>query len=123
MKSFNKEKIIPYLPEILLGTAIGISFIGELIETSNVNYFVFFCGLILSTLIIWKNKFFALTISIVLGVLSLYMMFAVFSEYREFPPGDRGGLELLVVGEVIFLSLLLISILLPGKYLKVNKGV
>ena len=121
MKSLRLRNSLSYLPEVLLAVAIGVSFCVELIATSNVNYFMIFCGLILTILVVWKNKFFALIISLFLGFISLYMMFAVFSEYMESPPRDRNGLELLVVGEVIFGSLLVISFLLPKKYFAFNK--
>jgi hypothetical protein len=81
------------------------------------------CGLILSTLIIWKNKYFALSLSIILALVSLYMLLAVFSEYKEFPSGDRSGLQLLLVGGLIFISLLAVSIFLPRKYFTINKGI
>lgn len=123
MKSSNLKKIWRYLPEILLFMAIGISFLGELLEASRINYFMIVCGLILSTLIIWKNKYFALSLSIILGLVSLYMLLAVFSEYKEFPSGDRNGLKLLLVGGLLFTSLLAISILLPRKYFTIYKEV
>jgi len=123
MKSLNLKKTLPYLPEILLFIAIGISFLGELIETSGINYFMIACGLILSTLIIWKNKYFALSLSIILALVSLYMLLAVFSEYKKFPSGDRNGLQLLLAGGLIFISLLTVSIFLPRKYFAINKGI
>jgi len=123
MKSLNLKKTLPYLPEILLFGAIGISILGELIETSSVNYFMIACGLILSTLIIWKNKYFALSLSVILGLVSFYMILAVLSEYKEFPSGDRNGLQLLFVGGLIFISLLTVSIFLPRKYFAINKGI
>ena len=123
MKSLNPKKALPYLPEILLFIAIGISFLGELIETSSVNYFMIACGLILFTLIIWKNKYFALSLSIILGLVSFYMLLAVFSEHKEFPSGDRNGWQLLLVGGLIFTSLLAVSIFLPRKYFNINKQI
>lgn len=121
MKALTLANARLYLPEILLAAAVGVSFFVEFIATSKVNYVMIFCGLILSILVVWKNKFFALIISLFLGFISFYMMFAVLSEYMEFPPHGRNGLELLVVGEVIFGSLLVISFLLPKKYFAFNK--
>jgi len=121
MKASTPTNARPYLPEILLAIAVAVSFFGEFTATSNVNYFMIFCGLILFILVLWKNKFFALTISLLLGFISFYMMFAVLSEYMEFPPRDRNGLELLIVGELIFGSLLVISFLLPKKYFAFDK--
>lgn len=93
-----------------------------MIETSNANYFLILCGLVLSILVVWKNKFFALGISTILGLVSFYMIFAVLSEYKEFPPGSISGLVLLFVGESIFVTLFVISIFLPIKYFTMNKN-
>jgi len=123
MKSFNLKRLVKYLPELLLFIVIGISFSMEVIKTSNVNYLLIFCLLILFTLIIWKNKYFALTLSIILGIVSFYMLFAVFSEFREFPSDDRNGWQLLLVGGLLFISLLTVSIFLPRKYININKRV
>ncbi|HLT72323.1 MAG TPA: hypothetical protein VKZ75_06705 [Cyclobacteriaceae bacterium] len=122
MKSLSLKSGLPYLPEILLSIAVAISFLGELIETSNANYFLILCGLVLSILVVWKNKFFALGISTILGLVSFYMIFAVLSEYKEFPPGSISGLVLLFVGESIFVTLFVISIFLPIKYFTMNKN-
>lgn len=122
MKSLSLKSGLPYLPEILLSIAVAISFLGELIETSNANYFLILCGLVLAILVVWKNKFFALGISTILGLVSFYMIFAVLSEYKEFPPGNISGLVLLFVGESIFVTLFVISIFLPIKYFTMNKN-
>lgn len=74
--------------------------------------------LFMSLLVILKNKTMALFASLLIGIGSLYMIFAVLSEYSEFPRGDANGLKLLLTGATIFLSTLLISILLPIKYFK-----
>ena len=121
MKSLNVKKAFSYLPESLLFMAITISFFGELIQASRVNYLLIICAMILSILIIWKNKYFALTLSILLGTASVYMLLAVFSEYHEFPAGDVKGFQLLFIGVLVFTSLLAVAILLPRKYFTMAK--
>ena len=74
--------------------------------------------LFMSLLVILKNKTMALFASLLIGIGSIYMIFAVLSECSEFPRGDANGLKLLLTGAIIFLSTLLISILLPIKYFK-----
>jgi hypothetical protein len=123
MKSLKLKGMLPYLPEALLFTAITISFLGELIETSSANFFMIGCGAILWILVIWKNRYFALCLAVILGLVSCYMLFAVFSEYKKFPSGDTDGLTLLFIGGLIFTSLLVISFFLPKKYFDINKGV
>lgn len=78
--------------------------------------FAIACALVLGTLVIWKNKYFALVLSIALGPASAYMLVAVFSEYHEFLPSDKNGLQLQLVGGLLFTSLLMISIFMPKKY-------
>jgi len=117
MIPLNLKKALPYVPEILLVIAAGTTFMGDLISTSTINYFMLGCLLILLTLIIWKNKYFALILSFILGVGSFYMLLAVLSEYSEFPAGDRDGLQLLAVGMSLFTSLLVVAFFLPKKYI------
>jgi VIT1/CCC1 family predicted Fe2+/Mn2+ transporter len=117
MKPLNLKKALPYVPEILLAIAAGTTFMGDLLSTSTINYFMLGCLLILLTLIIWKNKYFALILSFILGLSSFYMLLAVLSEYSEFPAGDRAGLQLLAVGMSLFTSLLVIAFFLPKKYI------
>lgn len=69
-----------------------------------------------------KNKYLAIGLAIILGSLSCYMLFALLSEYNEFPSGDSRGTILLTTGSLIFCSLLIISMLLPLKYFKRGKG-
>jgi len=59
--------------------------------------------------LITKNLIVTLFSSFIIGFLSLYMMLAVISEYREFPAGDAEGKTLLIVGLSIFISSLLLS--------------
>ncbi|WP_350455815.1 hypothetical protein, partial [Macellibacteroides fermentans] len=93
-------------------------FLDGLLATSNINYLMLAVILFMSLLVILKNKTMALFASLLIGVGSLYMIFAVLSEYSEFPRGDANGFKLLLTGAIIFLSTLLISILLPIKYFK-----
>jgi hypothetical protein len=120
MKSLSLKKALSYLPEALLFIAAVLSFLGELIATSRINYFLISCMFMIITLIIWKNKYVALGMAIILGLVSCYMLLAVFSEYSEFASGDSNGLKLLLAGGSLFISLLVVSIFLPRKYLISN---
>ena len=59
--------------------------------------------------LIINNLILTLLSSSIIGLLSIYMMLAVISEYREFPAGDAEGKTLLIVGLSIFISSLLLS--------------
>jgi Na+/H+-dicarboxylate symporter len=70
----------------------------------------------MSVLLIWKNKFLAFFISVVLGIVSFFFLLACFSEYSEFSAEDPAGTTLLLVGCSIFIPLIVISIVMPIKY-------
>ena len=118
MKKMNLIKGIQYIPEVFIVLVAIYWFLDGLLATSNINYLMLAVILFMSLLVILKNKTMALFASLLIGVGSLYMIFAVLSEYSEFPRGDANGLKLLLTGTIIFLSTLLISILLPIKYFK-----
>ena len=118
MKKMNLIKGIQYIPEVFIVLMAIYWFLDGLLATSNINYLMLAVILFMSLLVILKNKTMALFASLLIGLGSLYMIFAVLSEYSEFPRGDANGLKLLLTGAIIFLSTLLISILLPIKYFK-----
>jgi uncharacterized membrane protein YdcZ (DUF606 family) len=74
------------------------------------------CIAILSILLIWKNKWLAYSIAIVLGLVSLYFLLACYKEYMEFPAGDSESTRLILTGGLIFGSLIVISSLMLIKY-------
>ena len=118
MKKMNLIKGIQYIPEVFIVLVAIYWFLDGLLTTSYINYLMLAVILFMSLLVILKNKTMALFASLLIGIGSLYMIFAVLSEYSEFPRGDANGLKLLLTGAIIFLSTLLISILLPIKYFK-----
>ena len=118
MKKMNLIKGIQYIPEVFIVLVAIYWFLDGLLTTSYINYLKLAVILFMSLLVILKNKTMALFASLLIGVGSLYMIFAVLSEYSEFPRGDANGLKMLLTGAIIFLSTLLISILLPIKYFK-----
>ena len=118
MKKMNLSKEIQYIPEVFIVLVAIYWFLDGLLTTSYINYPMLAVILFMSLLVILKNKTMALFASLLIGIGSIYMIFAVLSEYSEFPRGDANGLKLLLTGAIIFLSTLLISILLPIKYFK-----
>jgi len=118
MKKMNLIKGIHYIPEVFIVLVAIYWFLDGLLATSYINYPMLAVILFMSFLVILKNKAMALFASLLIGIGSLYMIFAVLSEYSEFPRGDANGFKLLLTGAIIFLSTLLVSILLPIKYFK-----
>lgn len=116
------KKLASYLPELSIITVAILWFFNNLMGTkSNINYFMIAIIALILILMLWRNKVYAIIISIVLGWASFYMVFAVISEYREFPSGHPDGIQLLVVGLLIFLGLAITAGFMPMKYMNQKK--
>lgn len=111
-----------YIPEILILLVSVYWFLDGLLGSSYINYLMLGIIAFISGLIILKNKFMALFMSIIIGLGSLYMILAVVSEYSEFPAGSAEGLKLLLTGTSIFVTTIIMSIILPIKYFKRGKN-
>lgn len=116
MKAGKVRKVLPYIPEILLLVAAMVCFLGEWIGASSFNGIIAFGILTIALLLIWKNKYLALSIAILLGGASVYFLLALLSEFNEFPAGNQERWQLLLIGGAIFGSLLVASLIMPKKY-------
>lgn len=122
MKPINVKKILSYLPEVsILAIALGWFIENILATPSYFNYLMLAIIVLISALIIWRIKAFAITLSVLIGLGSFYMLLAVLSEYSEFPKGDPDGHKLLFTGLLIIASLITMSIIMPIKYLSKSK--
>ena len=117
MKAGIIKRTLPYTPEILLLIAGIVCFLAELIATSSINGLLFLGVLAVVALLVWKNKFLALSLAVLLGGVSVFFLLALLSEFSEFPPGSQEGWQMLLVGCAIFGSLLAVSLLMPRKYI------
>lgn len=123
MRAINLKSIISHIPEISFLLMAIYWFLENLMASpSNINYFMLAVLLFVSALMIWRIRVFALILSIILGIGSLYMLLAVVSEFKEFPKGSPEGIELLITGSLIFLVLAGMAIWMPIKYLRESKG-
>ena len=121
MKKVNLKEVLPYMPEIiLLGGAIAY-FLSDLIITSSVNNLMAVTILLILTILRWKSKFLCLCLSIILGLVSFYLQLALLSEFGEFPTGSLEGRKMLLIGSLIFISLIVVSVLMPLKYFRKNE--
>ena len=116
------KKGLWYLPEVLLLIGGFVCLLAELTSasptllTSIIGLIIF--EIIVITLLIWKNKYFAFCISFILGCLSFYFILALLSEFSEFPVGSSDGMRMLLIGGLLFGGLLIVSIIMPIKYFK-----
>ena len=122
MEKENLKKWLKYIPEVLLIAGGLFCLLNELINAS-LNSLTTIAGLIIFeiiviTLLIWKNKYFAFCISFLLGCVSFYFILALLSEFGEFPAGSSDGIRMLLIGGLLFGGLLIVSIIMPIKYFK-----
>jgi len=101
------------LPEYLLIGALLFYWIGEG-QLLNPLIIGLIALLILQVLI--QNRFIGLLIPSILGLTCLYMLFALISEFREFPAYTADAQEFLFVGLGLFLSGMLVSGAMIWKY-------
>ena len=121
MARVNSKKMLSFIPEVLLLLGGIFYFIMQLITTSSVSYLMIIGILIILALLIWKSKYLAIPLSVVLGFVSLFLMMALLAEFSEFPTGSSEGLQMLGIGISIFGSLLAISIIMPIKYFTIKE--
>lgn len=122
MNALNIRKFFPYTPEVLLLTGAVVCLVGEWLATSHVNGLMVVGVLSVVALLIWKSKYLALSMAILLGVVSICFLFAVLSEFHEFPVDHPERWQMLLAGGVIFGSLLVVSVILPRKYFSSNEN-
>lgn len=116
MEAGKIRKFLPYTPEILLLMSALVCFMGEWLATSNINGIMVSGILLIVALLIWRNKYFALSIAVLLAVASIFFLLALLSEFHEFPVENPGRWQMLLAGTAIFGSLLALSLIMPRKY-------
>ncbi len=71
--------------------------------------------------IIFKNKISGIILSCIIMILSLFMVFAVLSEFYEFPTFSDKSKQFLIIGLLYFLSTLFVSLIMLFKYATLPK--
>jgi hypothetical protein len=123
MEKKNLKNGLRYIPEVLLLIGGIFCLSGELasnIPISLISGLILFGVLAVFTLLIWKNKYYALTISIILSCISIFFLLALLSEFSEFPSGSKDGAQMLLFGGLLFGGLFAISVIMPIKYFKMR---
>ena len=121
MKKVNLKEALPYIPEIILLCGAVVYFLSDLIIMSSINYMMAVGILLILAVLRWRSKVFSLCLSIILGLVSFYLQLALLSEFSEFPTGSAEGRKMLLIGSFIFISLIVISVLMPMKYFRKNE--
>ena len=117
MKPIKIKTILSYVPEFVFLIMAFVWFMDNFMATpSHINYFMIAIAAFIIALLVFRIKALAFILAVVLGLGSIYMLFAVFSEFNEFQKGDPAGLKLLITGLAIFIGLTSMAIIMPVKY-------
>lgn len=111
------KKYLLDLPEFFLVLLSAYWFTDNYIATHHFNPFAFVIFLLFLLQVFFKNKYVGFMLAWLISLLSLYLVFAVISEYRDFPSfASEGALKLLAVGLVICLLPIGAAVVMFYKY-------
>jgi len=111
------KKIVSYLPEMVFVGGALYSFIMDK------TFYPLLIVVLVTILMLWKNKAFALILASIIGLIGLYMIFALWSELSEFPTQTAEYWKMFVVGHLLFISIIITAIFMPIKYFKMKLNV
>lgn len=92
------KKYLFVLPEIILFGLASFWLLENLIASSYFNPFAFVVLIILLLQLVFKNKYVGFFMASLIALFSLYMVLAVFSEFRDFPVANFDAFQLLGFG-------------------------
>jgi hypothetical protein len=108
------KKILSYFPEILLISGAFFSFI---LDGANAFLPAITIIVLIVTLLLWKNRIYAVVLSSIIGIICLYMILALWSELSEFPTKTADYWEMLIVGHLLFCPIIVCAAFMPKKYI------
>lgn len=107
------KTIILNIPEYALIAAVLFYWISAGLV---INYIAITLLAVIVFQIIFKNRIIGIIIPCLMILICLYMMLALFSEFREFPTFNSEAKTLLFVGLTYFLTTIMVSIIMLYKY-------
>lgn len=112
-----KKKYLLLLPEIIIVFLSGYWFLDNYLGRNVVNLFALGVFILLLLQLIFQNKFIGMFLATITSLFSLYLVFAVIAEFREFPTFSADARNLLVIGLAFCLLLFTSSIIMIYKFL------
>jgi len=112
-----KKKYLLLLPEIIIVFFSGYWFLDNYLGRNVVNPFALGVFIILLLQLIFQNKFIGMFLATITSLFSLYLVFAVIAEFREFPTFSADARNLLIFGLAFCLLLFTSSIIMIYKFL------
>lgn len=95
------KKYLFILPEVILLGLASFWLLENLIASSYFNPFAFALLIVLLLQLVFKNKYVGFFMATLIALFSMYMVLAVFSEFRDFPTVTTEAMQLLAVGLTI----------------------
>ncbi len=115
MKTLNFKNFLSYLPEVFI---ISVSVFWFIDNLPIVNYLALAIIALTLVMIKWKVNMLAFLLSLIVGLGSAYMIIAGFSEWQEMSAGSLAAWSLLSGVLFMFGGALVMSIIMPMKYLR-----
>ncbi|MBF01428.1 hypothetical protein [Flavobacterium coralii] len=115
------KRLLRNLPEIFfigLGTAWAAE---NFLASGHINYIAILISWLLFLQLIYKNRIAGIVYGNILGFFSLYMLVAVYSEFREFPTINTEAWTLLFFGVAVFGTAAFMAGKMLYRYLTTNK--
>lgn len=111
-----KKKYLLFLPEVVIILLSGYWFLENYFSNNHVNPFALTVFFILLFQIVFQNKFIGMFLATITALFSVYMVFAVISEFREFTAFTGEAAKLLVFGLLFCLLLFTSSVTMIYKF-------
>jgi hypothetical protein len=114
IKYWNMKKVLSYFPE---GVFVGGALLSCVMGSSTVYLEMIGIALIV-TLLLWRNRVYAVALSAVIGLIGLYMILALWSELGEFPARTAEYWEMFLVGHLLLCGVVVCAGFMQGKYVR-----
>jgi hypothetical protein len=112
-----KKKYLLLLPEIIIVILSAYWFLDNYLGRDVINPFALSVFFILLFQVIFQNKFIGMFLATITSLFSVYLVFAVISEFREFPSVTNEAIRLLLFGLLFCLLLFASSVIMIYKFL------
>lgn len=118
MKVF--KNIYLYFPELLLLSISMFYCLYSIFNGENMHSFTVVSSILLISLLIWRNKYFALILSILLVLGCLCMLWSVIEGFGNFPDIMKERIRFLLISCTGFITIGVFAVIMPFKYWRKN---
>lgn len=112
-----KKSSLLILPEIIILIISAYWFLENYFASNTINPLALALFAVLLFQLIFQNKFIGMFLATITSLFSIYMVFAVLSEFREFPEVTSEAIQLVFIGLLLCMMLFTSSIVIIYKFL------